>query len=154
LLFNTSPSVQRITNPLIATEPDKGLGRVLDNALVEAVTRTTDDPAFGWSSTVSRGLDTARRWQAQIIYSDMPQRLYEKQGSPILLNQGEISTGKRISWGGSYAVRHKLKMEIFAGRRLDDTPTLRWTAQGGISYQYGELANHLLGRRQSSKGLQ
>jgi hypothetical protein len=122
-------------------------GGVLDETMVEAVTRTTDNPSFGWSATISRGLDAEKHWHALAIYSDMPQGLYEKQGQVILLNQGEISTGKRLSWGVSDAFSKNLKMELFAGRRLDNTPTLRWVTQFGLSYQYADLVNHLLGRQ-------
>jgi hypothetical protein len=75
----------------------------------------------------------------------MPRNLYLKQGHPILLNQGETGAGKRISWGGNYAITKNLNLETFAGRRVDNTPTLRWTAQGGVSYQYGDLVNRILG---------
>jgi hypothetical protein len=124
----------------------KGLGQVVDDALVELVTRTNENPSFGWSATVARGLDAAKRWQALAIYSDMRQGLYEKQGQPILLNQAEIGTGRRLSWGGSHALSENLNLELFAGRRLDNTSSLRWVAQFGVSYQYTSLLNHLLAR--------
>jgi hypothetical protein len=124
----------------------KGWGRIFDDVMVEAVTRTNLNPSFGWSATIARDLGAARRSQALVIYSDMPQGLYEKYGLPILLNQGEISTGKRLSWGASHEISRNLRLELFAGRRLDNTPTLRWVGQFGISYQYADIVNHLLRR--------
>jgi hypothetical protein len=144
-----SAEFDSISNVSFAREAihwQRGLGRVVDDSMVELVTRTNENPSFGWSATVSRGLDAAKRWQALAVYSDMRQGLYEKQGQPILLNQAEIGTGRRLSLGGSHALSPNMMLQLFAGRRLDNTASLRWVAQFGMSYQYTGLINHLLSR--------
>ncbi len=117
---------------------------VVDDIMLETVTRTSDNPSFGWSAMVSRHLDQAQRWRAYAIYAHIPKALYDKGGRPVLMNRGEIDLGKRLAWGGSYAVNKDLELGVFAGRLLDSTPSKRWIAQFVVSYQYAHLINRLL----------
>lgn len=139
-------SIRKVWFTRGAINVDKGFGKILDAATLEAIVRTNNGPRVGWSAALSRHLDSDRRWTATVIYTDIPRLLYDKQGQTLLANQGEISSGKRLSWASSYAITRNARLEVFGGRRLDNTPSLRWTAQGGISYQYGSFLNHLLGR--------
>jgi hypothetical protein len=102
---------------------------VVDEVRVETVVRATNNPTAGGSVMVSRPLDRAARWRAFAIYNHIPARLYDKDGLAILFNQGEMDLGKRLAWGGSYAITKDLSLGLFGGRLLDNTPSKRWIAQ-------------------------
>lgn len=117
---------------------------VVDEVMVETVVRATNHATVGGSVLLSRPLDAAARWRIFGIYNQVPQRLYDKGGTPMLLNQGEMDLGKRIAWGGSYAATKALSLGVFGGRLLDNTPSKRWVAQFFVRYDYAHLLNHLL----------
>jgi hypothetical protein len=119
---------------------------LLDEVMVEVVTRATDSPTVGGSVMVSRPLDPAERWRAFAIYNQVPKGLYDQGGQPVLLNQGEMDLGKRLAWGGSYAVNNDFSLGVFGGRLLDDTPSKRWIAQFFVRYDYAHVLNSLLRR--------
>jgi hypothetical protein len=123
---------ERLRNPLV------------DEVMVEAVTRASDHPTFGGSVMVSRPLDQAARWRTFAIYNQVPKGLYDKGGQPVLLNQGEMDVGKRLAWGGSCAVTRDFSLGLFGGRLLDNTASKRWIAQVFVRYDYAHLLNHLL----------
>lgn len=116
---------------------------VVDDILVEAVTRASANPSFGWSGTISRAFDRAGRWTGRAIYSHIPLPLYDKQGERILFNRGEIDVGKRIACSGAYSVGD-LEIGAFAGRLLDATPSKRWVAQLFVRYDYARLIQRLM----------
>ncbi len=117
---------------------------LFDEVMVEAVLRASDRFAAGGSILVSRPLDAAARWRAFAIYNQIPTRLYQKNGLPILFNQGEMDLGKRVAWGGSYAVTKDFSVGMFGGRLVDQTPSKRWIAQVYLRYNYANLLNGLL----------
>ncbi len=120
-------------------------GTVLDEVSVEAVTRTTNNPTFGWMASVSRPVDRGRQLRTYALYSHIPSGLYERGGRPMLLNRGEIDVGKRIAWGVTYGGRGiGPEIGIFAGRLLDGTPSKRWVVQIYAGYDYTRIINRLI----------
>src|SRR3981081_342794 len=57
---------------------------VVDEVMVEVVTRATDSPTVGGSVMLSRPLDPAARWRAFVIYNQTPKGLYDKGAQPVL----------------------------------------------------------------------
>ncbi|HLJ49308.1 MAG TPA: hypothetical protein VKU01_25015 [Bryobacteraceae bacterium] len=116
----------------------------LDDVTVEAVTRTTDRRRFAWSSSVSRHWTKDLRWRTDLIYSDLPYEFYVVNGQRVFFNRGEIDVGKRLALGAAYRLTPNFEAGIFAARLLDSTPSKRWIAQVGLSYQFAGLVNQFL----------
>jgi hypothetical protein len=116
---------------------------VLDDPTIEAVMRATDGGAFAWSASVSHRWGASSPWRTNLVYADLPARLYEVAGHRILLNRGEIDIGKRLAVGTEYRLTRDCEIGIFGGRLLDGTQSKRWIAQVGVSYQFAGLMNHL-----------
>jgi hypothetical protein len=117
---------------------------VFDDATLEAIARTTDRFRFGWSSSIGRRWGKDSPWRSTVIYSDLPYELYLVDGQRILLNRGELDVGKRLSAGAIYRLTRDCEAGVFAGRLLDSTPSKRWLAQVGLTYQFAGLLNRLL----------
>lgn len=118
-------------------------GSLLDEVLVEAITRTSNGPTAGGSVTLSRALDHEGRFHGMAIYSQLPASLFEKNDEPIFFPQEEIDRGKRISLGADYDVTHHFFVGVFAGRLLDNTSAKRYIAQVAVGYDYTDLVNRL-----------
>jgi hypothetical protein len=117
---------------------------VFDDATLEGIARTTDGFRFGWSSSIARRWGSDSHWRSELIYSDLPYRLYLVDGQRVLLNRGEIDVGKRLSAGAVYRLTKASEASLFGGRLLDSTPSKRWVAQFGIRYQFAGFLNGLL----------
>ena len=115
-----------------------------DDVTVDAATRTTDRFRFAWSMSASRRWTSDSRWRTDLIYSDLPFSFYVVNGRRVLLNRGEIDVGKRLAVGTVHRLAPSFEAEVFAARLLDSTPSKRWVAQVGLSYQFAGLVNRLL----------
>lgn len=114
----------------------------IDEAVVEMVFRASDRFTFAWSSELHKSWGP--KWHADLIYSDLPTRMYLVGGNQVLQNRGEIGLGKRLAGGVSRKITNDCTVGIFAGRLLDHTPSERWVAQAGVSYQFASLVNRIL----------
>lgn len=114
----------------------------LDEVVTEVVFRTSDRFTFGWSSELRK--NWGPDWKTELIYSDLPTRMYLVNGSQVLQNRGEIGLGKRLAWGVSRQLTRDCTAGVFAGRLLDRTAGQQWVAQAGVSYQFASLLNHFL----------
>jgi hypothetical protein len=117
---------------------------IFEDATVEAAIRASDAFRFSWASSVSRHWGKASHWRSDLIYSDLPYGFYLVNGQRVLLNRGELDIGKRLSAGTAYRIGHECEVGVFGGRLLDQTPSKRWVAQAGISYQFAGLLNRLM----------
>ncbi len=115
---------------------------VLDEAVVEEVTRMSEGASFGWAGMV--GHKWSPRWATSLLYTQIPDRLYVIRGERALFTRGEIATGKRLSSGINFHPVRNLDIGVFGGRLLDSTPSKRWVAQFFVGVQYADLVNRLL----------
>lgn len=114
-----------------------------DDVMAEVVFRGTDRFTFAWSSELGKNWGT--KWHGDLIYSDLPTRMYLVGGVQAIQNRGEIDLGKRLAGGVSRKLTNDCTVGVFAGRLLDQTPgSKRWVAQAGLSYQYSSLLNRML----------
>ena len=116
----------------------------VDDPTLETVVRATDRVRIGWAMTIGRRWSSDSRWRSDLIYADLPESLYLVDGRRVLMNRGEIDTGKRLAIGTAYRLTPDCEIGVFGGRLLDSTPSKRWIAQVGISYQFAGLLNRLL----------
>jgi hypothetical protein len=144
-------SIRDVQFTLQAFRWKKVPGRVVDEARLELVERLNHQARFGWALILDRSLDKDKRWNARLIYSDIPFNLYRKNGVQILQNQGETDKGKRLNGGLSYKFARDWEAGIFGGRRLDSTPGKRWVAQTYVSYDFARVLNNLLHGSSASK---
>jgi hypothetical protein len=108
---------------------------------LEALTRASDDPTFGWSATVARNLDKKGRLRPGVFYSDMPKDIFLNGRAQVLLNGDSYVLGKRIGPTVRILVLKNCEVSLFGSRRLDETPGPRYRGQVGIRYQFASLLN-------------
>lgn len=119
--------------------------RVLDDAQVEAIARTSDNPSFGWSARLGRRIDQGGRVRAGVIYSYIPTGVFDKNGKQVMLNGDAIVLGRRLGGVLRFAPFKNFTVSVFTARRLDSTPnTTRWLGQVVASYQFSSLFSNLL----------
>lgn len=117
---------------------------IIENPRLEAVVRATDRAAFSWAASSERTWGQRATWGTNIIYADLPSRFYVVNGERVLLNRGEIDTGKRLAFGAFHSVVPHCTLSLFGGRLLDHASSKRWVAQVGMNYEFAGLVNHLL----------
>ena len=115
---------------------------LFDEAVVEVVFRGSDRFTFGWSSELHK--DFGAKWHGDLLYSDLPARMYVVGGNRVLQNRGEIGLGKRLAGGVSRKLTNDCTVGVLAGNLLDHTPGQRWVAQAGVSYQFNSVLNRML----------
>ncbi len=114
---------------------------VVQDLTVEALTRASDNPTFGWSGTLSRAIDRKARLRLGMFYSDMPAGIFLKNGSAVFLNGDCYLTGKRIGPTVKLVPFPNAEIALFGGARVDDTPGTRYRGQIAFRYQLAGLFN-------------
>ena len=123
--------------------------RVVDDIILEAIVRTGHNTALGWSSTVSRKLDSPGHWRCSATYSDTPTKLFERKGTHFWQSGDKMSLGKRLGATLYFSPLHDFEVIWFASRRLDATPGTRYRAQLVVRYQLASLLSSLFSRRRA-----
>jgi len=113
---------------------------------LEAMTRASDNPTFGWSGTLARNLDKKARLRPGVFYSDMPKGIFLNGKEQVLLNGDSYVLGKRIGPTMKIQVFKNFELSLFGSRRLDDTPGPRYRGQVAVRYQFASLLKSALGR--------
>lgn len=117
---------------------------VVQDLTLEAISRASDNPTFGWSGTLSRAIDRNSRLRLGMFYSDMPAEIFLKNGSPVFLNGDCYPPGKRIGPTARIVPFPNAEISLFGGRRVDDTPGTRQRGQITFRYQFAGLLNRAL----------
>jgi hypothetical protein len=117
---------------------------VAQDLTLEAISRASDNPAFGWSGTLSRSLDRKSKMRLGVFYSDIPAEMFLKNGSPVLLNGDCYPAGKRLGPTAKIVPFRNVEISMFGGARVDDTPGTRYRGQVAIRYQFANLLNRAL----------
>lgn len=116
---------------------------VIDEAIIELIQRTSQTKSIGWSAVVTHPFDRAKRWKLEVIYADVPNKLFFKDGEPILINREELEFGKHFALGAVWRPHRATSVGVFAGRQLDHSDNKRWIAQAFVTYDYAGLLNRL-----------
>lgn len=114
----------------------------IDEVVAEVVVRGSDRSTFGWSSELHK--EFGPNLHTELIYADLPTRMYLVGGNQVLQNRGEIGLGKRLAGGATRKLTNDYTVGVFASRLVDHTPGQRWVAQAGVSYQFASLLNRVL----------
>lgn len=117
---------------------------VVDEISFEALTRASDDPSFGWSSSLFRTLDSKGCFRAGVVYSGMPRRIYLNGNATVLQNGDSYGLGKRIGPTFRFTPVKNFELSLFGSDRLDRTPGARYRGQVAFRYQFASLLNRLL----------
>ena len=117
---------------------------VIQDLSLEAITRVSDNPTFGWSGGLSRAMDRKSRLRLGLFYSDMPAKIFLKNGSAVFLNGDCYPPGKRIGPTAKLVPFPNAEISLFGGARLDDTPGTRYRGQIAFRYQFASLLNRAL----------
>ncbi len=117
---------------------------VVDELSLEALTRASDDPTFGWSSSVFRTLDPKGRFRAGVSYCDMPKGIFLNGKATVLQNGDSYGLGKRIGPTFRFTPIKNFEVSLFGSDRLDRTPGARYRGQVAFRYQFASLLNRLL----------
>jgi len=112
-----------------------------DELVVEAIARTSDSATFGWSGTVFRTLDRKGRVRLGAFISDMPQGIFLKGKSAILLNGDSYVLGQRIGPTVRIIPIKNLELVLFGSARTDNTPSTRYRGQVTVCYHFAGLLN-------------
>lgn len=117
---------------------------IAPDLVLEAITRASDDPTFGWSANLARNLDKKGRLRPGAFYSDMPKGIFLNGKSQVLLNGDSYVLGKRIGPTVRIQLFKNFEVNLFGSRRLDNTPGPRYRGQVGIRYQFADLLRSTL----------
>lgn len=115
-----------------------------DEISIEALTRASDDPSFGWSSSLFKTLDPKGRFRAGVFYSDMPNRIFLNGKTQMLQNGDSYGLGKRIGPTFRFVPFKSFEVSLFGSDRLDSTPGARYRGQVALRYQFASLLNRML----------
>ena len=134
---------------------------VIDDLLLESITRASDNPTFGWAGALYRTFDKRGRFRAGVFYSDMPAGIFLKRPAPVQIAAGVTPAaaakpttiwmngdfypaGKRM--GPSVRVIPFKNFEVTAmgGGRLDNTSGTRYRGQVLFRYSFADLLNQAL----------
>jgi len=114
---------------------------VVQDFSVEAITRASDNPTFGWYSSLGRSLPGKLPVRAGMFYSDMPKAMFRKGESQIFWNGDRYVPGKRIGPALSVTPLKNFEVSLWGGKRLDETPGTRYRGEIAVRYQLASLLN-------------
>ena len=121
--------------------------RIFDEMQLEALSRATEDPTFGWTLGLNKSIGQQNPWKFGVIYSDIPRQMFNDYGAQILENGDWVSIGKRMGGNLQFApikADKNFNLQLHASRRLDGSLNgPRWRAQIVASYKFAPLANKL-----------
>lgn len=117
---------------------------VVQDLSLEAITRASDNPTFGWYSSLGRPLPGKLPVRAGVFYSDMPKAMFLKSGSQIFLNGDRYVPGKRIGPTVTVTPLKNFEVSLWGGKRLDATSGTRYRGEVAIRYQLASLLNRVV----------
>jgi hypothetical protein len=117
---------------------------IVDELGVEAITRTSFNPTFGWSGNLSKGIDKKGRLRVGVFYSDMPKGIFLKGSTKLLYNGDSYAYGKRIGPTVRLTPFKDFEVSWWGGARLDETAGTRYRGHISVLYQLASLLNRAL----------
>jgi hypothetical protein len=111
---------------------------------LEAITRATDNPSFGWAGSLNRDMDRKARVRAGMFYSDIPKVMFQSGTHQIFWNGDSYVPGKRIGPTVKLAPLKNFDVTLFGSSRLDSTPGTRYRGQIAVHYQLASLLNRIV----------
>lgn len=111
---------------------------------IEALTRASDNPTFGWFGSLARNLDHKGRYRPGMYYLDLPRGMFQLGANQIFFNGDCYSVGKHIGPTFRYAPLRDLDITFFGSDRLDNTPGIRYRGQMIVRYQFAGLMNRAM----------
>jgi hypothetical protein len=111
---------------------------------LEALTRATDNPTFGWAGGVARSLDPKGRLRLGMFYSDVPKGMFLKGSAQVFYNGDSYALGKRIGPTFRVAPFQNFEVNLFGSKRLDNTPGTRYRGQVTFRYQLNTMLNRAM----------
>ncbi|HTR67059.1 MAG TPA: hypothetical protein VMH85_14870 [Terriglobales bacterium] len=117
---------------------------IVNDFSLEALTRASDNPTFGWFSTLGRNLPTKMPVRAGVFYSDMPKGMFQYGSVQVLQNGDFYALGKRIGPSLTITPFKNFDLSLMGGERLDNTPGTRYRGQIQAHYQLASLLNRVV----------
>jgi hypothetical protein len=114
---------------------------VAPDLTIEAISRASDNPTFGWAASLARNLDQKGRFRSGIFYSDIPTGMFQRGGSQVFRNGDCYALGKRVGPTFRVAPFKDFDITLFGSDRLDQTPGTRYRGQIAVHYQLASLLN-------------
>lgn len=117
---------------------------IADDVTVEALTRASDGPAFGWAGLLNKTLDKRGKFGAGFFYSHMPTGMFALGKSQVFYNGDLYGLGKRVGPSFRWSPVKNLEFSLLGSRRLDSVPGTRYRAQVAVRYQFASWFNRVL----------
>ena len=111
---------------------------------LEAITRASDNPTFGWGGTLNRNLDPKGRVRAGMFYNDMPRGIFQNGAEQVFWNGDFYTLGKRVGPIVKLVPFRDFDVVLMGSDRLDNTPGTRYRGQVQVHYQFASLFNRVL----------
>jgi hypothetical protein len=117
---------------------------VVKDLSLEAITRASDDPTFGWYGSLGRTLPVKLPIRTGVFYSDMPKSMFLQGTSQVFLNGDRYVPGKRLGPTVSVTPFRNFEVSLWGGKRLDNTAGTRYRGEIAVRYQMASLLNRLM----------
>jgi hypothetical protein len=117
---------------------------VADELVAETITRASDGAAFGWSGSVFKTLDRKGRIRLGAFISDMPESIFLKGKSTILMNGDFYVLGQRTGPSIRVIPVKNFEVTLAGSRRTDNSPSMRYRGQVTVCYHFAGLLNRAL----------
>ena len=117
---------------------------VVNDFTAEAITRASDNPTFGWYSSLGRKFQAKVPVMAGVFYSDMPKGMFYSGPTQIFINGDRYAPGKRIGPTFTVTPVKNFDVMVWGGRRLDNTAGTRNRGEIAVRYQLASLFNRVL----------
>jgi hypothetical protein len=117
---------------------------VVDELVAETLTRTSDNPTFGWSGSLFKTLDRRGRVRLGAFVSDMPKGIFLKDKSTIFMNGDFYVLGQRFGPNVRIVPIRNLEIGFMGSTRTDNTPSTRYRGQVAVCYHFADLFNRAL----------
>jgi hypothetical protein len=117
---------------------------VLDELIAEAIARGSDRVRFGWSGSLFKRLHAKSQLRAGMFISDMPEDIFLKNKSVILMNGDFYVAGQRVGPVVRIVPLKNLDLTLMASARSDNTAGMRYRGQVTVCYHFADVLNRLL----------
>ena len=117
---------------------------LVNDLSLEAITRASDNPTFGWYGSLARKFHFRVPVTAGVFYSDMPKGIFYKGPTQVFLNGDRYVPGKRIGPTATVSPFKNFDVSLWGGERLDNTPGTRLRGEIAVRYQLASLFNRVL----------
>jgi len=117
---------------------------VVDEIVLESITRTSDTVRSGGAGTVFRTCDRKGRLRLGMFFTDIPEDMFLKDGKTIFYNGDFYVLGQRLGPNIRIVPLKNLDIGLMGSARTDNTASTRYRGQISVCYHFASLLNRAL----------